>query len=76
MVRVLTVKEYAAIMRVKERTVRAACASGRIKAVRFGGTGGYRIPETSLPDVLRDGDRETSAQRRARARRAVESVCV
>jgi excisionase family DNA binding protein len=47
------VSEAAREIRVSERTIRRAIASGELRALRLGENGRYRIRSTDLDDFLR-----------------------
>lgn len=48
--RLLTVAEVAALMRVSKMTVYRLVHSGELPAIRFGRS--YRVPESAVADVL------------------------
>lgn len=47
----LTVPEVAAILRVDPKTVRADIRAGRLRAIRVGDRGQYRVPEDALGEL-------------------------
>ncbi len=51
----LTVREFAEKLRVKEETVRRWLRAGKIRGVHLGDRAGWRIPASEVDRILRAG---------------------
>jgi len=59
--RIFTVEEVAKALSVHPETVRNWIKSGQLRAMKLGGSAGYRIPESAFEEFRRE--REEAARR-------------
>jgi excisionase family DNA binding protein len=74
MIRTFTIPEFAARVGVQRETIYRWIRAGRVKAFKIGGAGHFRIPETELPELIRQGEYETNAQRLKRVEKILAMI--